>query len=219
MRLTSRRWQALVFLSIMSILVAGCANQHLPATLKADKTLLSLGEHTNIECIVSNSTGNMSYEWSSNSGSFQGEGSLVEWLAPDSAGNYFIKVNVEEDSGKKGTSFMTITVADNHQPIIEDIVVTADHKFLKVKGPGYLAGKGQEYHIECQARDEDRDNLVYEWSTSGGNIQEEGSQVIWFAPAVDGDIKITVIVSDGREGIATQDLLISVVRCSPCTFK
>ena len=219
MRLTSRKWQALILLSIVFILASGCVNRILPTTLKADKTLLSLGEHMNIECVVSNSTGDVNYEWSSNGGSFQGEGEFVEWLAPDSAGKYFIKINTEESSGKKGTAFMTVTVADNHQPIIEDIVVNADHKFLKVKGPGYMAGKGQEYHIECQARDEDTDNLVYEWSSSGGNIQEEGSQVIWFSPSVDGDITITVTVSDGREGVATQDLLISVVRCSPCTFK
>ena len=219
MRLTSRKWQTLIILSIVFIFASGCANQILPTTLKADKTLLSLGEYTNMECVVSNSTGNVSYEWSSDGGSFQGEGKLVQWLAPESAGKYFIRVNTKEGSGRKGTAFMTITVADNHQPIIEDIVVTADHKFLKVKGPGYMAGKGQEYHIECQARDEDMDNLVYEWSSSGGNIQEEGSQVIWFAPAAADDITITVTVSDNREGVATQDLLISVVRCSPCTFK
>ena len=218
MRLTSRRWQTLIFLSIIPILAAGCVNQHLPATLKVDKTPLFLGEQTSIECIASNTTGNTHYEWSSSGGNLAGEGSLVEWNA-DNAGNYFIKVNIEDDSGKKGTAFTTVTVVDNHQPIIEDIVVTADHRFLKVKGPGYMAGKGQEYHIECQARDEDMDDLVYKWSSSGGNIQEEGSQVIWFSPSVDGDITITVTVSDGKEGVTTQDLLISVVRCSPCTFK
>ena len=218
MRLTSRRWQILIFLSIIPILAAGCVSQHLPATLKADKTTLFLGEQTSIECIAPNTTGNVHYEWVSSGGNMRGEGSLVGWHA-DNAGNYFIKVNIEDDSGKKGTAFTTVTVVDNHQPIIEDIVVTADHRFLKVKGPGYMAGKGQEYHIECQARDEDMDDLVYKWSSSGGNIQEEGSQVIWFSPSVDGDITITVTVSDGKEGVTTQDLLISVVRCSPCTFK
>ena len=220
MGLISRRWQALILLSIIAILVSGCANQILPTTLKADKTVLSLGEHTNIECIVSNSTGSVSYNWSSSGGSMRGQGELIEWLAPDSAGNYFIKTDViEEGSDKRGTAFITITVTDNHLPIIEDMVITADHKYIRTWKTGYLVGKSQEYSIECRAQDVDMDNLVYEWSCSEGDIQGSGSQITWIAPDVDCEIEITVTVSDGRGGVATQELSLRVVQCSACTFK
>jgi len=220
MKLISTKWQALILLSIISILAVACVNQHLPATIEADKTVLPRGERTNIKCVVSNSTGNVSYEWSSSDGSIQGEGELVEWVAPNSTGNYFIRVNaIEEDSGRKGTAFLTITVIENQSPIIEDMVITADHKYLKAWQSSYLVGKEQEYRIECQAWDEDNDNLTYEWSSSEGNIVGNGSQVTWIAPSIDSTAMITVTVSDGGGGVATQELPLKVVRCSSCTFK
>lgn len=220
MRLTSRKWQVLIFLSIISILAGGCTGQTLPVKLEATSTLLSLGQHTNIECTVSNSTGNYTYEWSSDWGSIQGEGKLVDWLAPDSAGNYSIEVTVTGANGKSGTASMTITVADNHVPVIEDLVVTADHKYVKKAGEDYYkVGKDQMYYIECQAEDEDNDDLAYTWSCDNGEITGTGANVTWKAPNDSGDVNITVTVSDGRNGVATQDLVLQVVSCSPCTFK
>ncbi len=224
MRLTSRKWQALILLSIMSILAGGCTSQTLSAELEATKTVLSPSEHTNIECIVSNSTGNFAYDWSSDWGSIQGEGASINWLAPDSAGNYTIEVTVTGDNVKSSTTSITITVAQNHEPVIEDLVVTADHKYVrevKVKGvkDHYLVGKDKMYYIECQAWDEDGDDLAYTWSCDNGEISGTGAKVTWKAPNVDGKVNITATVSDGRNGEATQDLLLKVVACSPCTFK
>jgi len=223
-RLTSRKWQVLIFLSIISILAGGCTVQTLPIRLEATSTLLSFGEHTNIECVVPNSTGNFTYEWSSDWGSIQGEGKLVDWLAPDSAGNYSIEVTVTGANGKSGTASMTITVADNHVPVIEDLVVTADHKYVKeVKVEGvkdhYKVGKDKMYYIECQAWDEDGDDLAYTWSCDNGEISGTGANITWKAPNVSGDVNITATVSDEMNGVATKDLLLQVVTCSACTFK
>lgn len=220
MKLKSIKWQAVIFLSIMSILAGGCTSQTLPAKLEATKSVLSLGEHANIECIVSNVTGNFTYEWSNNGGSIQGEGEVIDWVAPDSPGTYTIRAEVQGDNGKRGTASITITVADNHAPVIEDLVITADHKFLKKeKDDGYLVGKDKTYNISCQAGDEDDDDLAYIWSCDKGEISGTDAKVIWKAPNVDGSFNITVTVSDGQNGVATQDIRVKVVRCSPCTFK
>jgi hypothetical protein len=221
-KLKSIKWQAIIFLSIISIIVGGCASQTLATTLKADRTVLFLGEHANIECTVSNSTGNITYEWSCNGGSIQGEGAVVDWFAPDNTGAYTIKVKAKGENGESGGASVKITVMDNHRPIIEDIVVTAEHKYLKkiTDETGYWVGKAQTYHIECQAQDQDNDSLTYEWSCSGGDIQGSGSGVTWIAPNPEGsvDVTITVTASDGKGGVATKDLLLKVVRCSVCTF-
>lgn len=225
MRLASMKWQALVFLSIISILVGGCIGPTLATTLKTDRTILCLGEHANIECTVSNSTGNMTYEWSCSGGSIEGEGAVVDWFAPDSAGAYTIKVKAEEENGKSGRASLTINVIENSRPVIEDVVVTAEHKYLKKTAEGtaysYLVGKAQEYHIECQAQDEDKDSLTYEWFCSAGEIQGSGPGVTWVAPSPSGqlDVEITVTVSDGEGGMATQELSLRVVACSACTFR
>jgi hypothetical protein len=218
------KWQALIFLGIMSILAGGCAGQApLPAELEASKSALSLGEHTKIECIVSNATGNFtgnfSYAWSNDGGSIQGEGQAIDWVAPDIPGTYTIKAEVAGDDGKRGTASITITVTDNHVPVIQDLVVTADHKYLKKRKDDYLAGKDQAYNISCQAEDEDNDDLSYIWSCDKGKISGTGAQVTWKSPNVDGKLNITVTVSDSRNGTATQELLFSVVACSACTFK
>ena len=223
MKLKSVKWQALVFLSIISILAGGCASQALPARLEATESVLSLGEHTSIECIVSNvtanSTGNFTYEWSNDGGSLQGEGQTIDWVAPDSPGIYTIRAEVTGDNGERGAASITITVTDNHVPVIQDLVITADHKYLKARADDYLVGKDQAYNISCQAEDEDNDDLSYIWSSNKGKISGTGAQVTWKAPNVDGKVNITVTVSDSRNGTATQDLLLSVVACSACTFK
>jgi hypothetical protein len=223
MKLASIKWQALIFLSIMSILAVGCASQALPAKLEASKSVLSLGEHTNIECIVSNatgnSTGNFTYEWSNDGGSLEGEGEAIDWVAPGSPGTYTITAEVTGDNGERGTASITITVTDNHVPVIQDLVVTANHKYLKERKTDYLVGKDQSYNISCQAEDEDNDDLSYIWSCDKGKISGTGAQVTWKSPNVDGKVNITVTVSDSRNGTATRELLLSVVACSACTFK
>ncbi len=228
MRLASIKWQALVFLSIMSILAVGCASEALPAKIEASKSVLSLGEHANIECIVSNATGNFTgnftYEWSNDGGSLQGEGKAIDWVAPDSPGTYTIRAEVTGDNGERGTASITITVTDNHAPVIQDLVITAEHKYLKKvkvkEGEDYYkVGKGKAYNISCQAEDEDNDDLSYVWSCDKGEISATGAQVTWKAPKVDGKVNIVVTVTDGKNGVATQELLLSVVACSTCTFK
>ena len=220
MKLKSLKWQALVFLSIVSILAGGCTSQAtLPAKLEATKSVLSLGEHINIECIISNVTGNFTYAWSNDGGSLQGEGQAIDWVAPESPGTYTITTEVTGDNGEMGTASITITVTDNHAPLIQDSVVPADHKYLKERKNDYLVGKDQTYNISCQAEDEDNDDLDYIWSCDKGKISGTGAQVTWKSPNIDGKVNITVTVSDSRNGTATQELLFSVVACSACTFK
>ena len=223
MRLSSIKWQALIFLSIISILAGGCASQSLPAKLEATKSVLSLGEHINIKCVVSNftgnSTGNFTYEWSNDGGSIEGDGEAIDWVAPDSPGTYTIKAEVAGKNGSRGTASITITVMDNHVPVIQDLAVTAAHKYLKARKTDYLVGKDQTYNVSCQAEDEDNDELSYIWSCNKGKISGTGTQVTWKAPNVDGKVNITVTVSDSRNGTATRELLFSVVQCSACTFK
>ncbi len=223
MKLKSLKYQALIFLSIISIIAGGCASQGVSATLEASKSELSLGEHTNIKCIVpnvtGNSTGNFTYEWSDDGGSIQGEGQSIDWVAPNSSGTYTIRAEVTEDNGKSGTASTTITVTGNHAPVIQDLVVTANHKYLKKRANDYLVGKEQLYNITCQAEDADNDTLSYNWSFDGGNITGTGTQVTWKAPNVDGKVHVTVTVSDDKNGVATKELLLTVAPCTPCAFK
>lgn len=65
--------------------------------------------------------------------------------------------------------------------------------------------------IECTASDPDEDELSYTWSADAGNFSGEGSAVTWIAPDAPGAYIITVEVTDGRDGIATNQITINVV--------
>ena len=52
--------------------------------------------------------------------------------------------------------------------------------------------------ISCVATSENDDDLVYQWSATGGQIQGEADSIVWIAPDTTGDCTITVTVSDGE---------------------
>jgi len=218
--LNAMKWYLIIALCLIVMMVGGCTVPTLPATLNVDKSVLSLGERTTLRCIAPH-TGNATYQWWCNGGTIEGEGAVVTWVAPECAGAYLVRVRVVAEDGKLGQATTTIKVVNNHPPVIDQTIVTAQHKYLRKMGEEYkyLVGKGQEYQIECQARDQDGDTLTYEWFCSAGELRGSGPVVTWLAPDKNGDVQLTVTVSDGRKGVATRELLLTVVACSPCTFR
>jgi uncharacterized protein (TIGR02145 family) len=64
--------------------------------------------------------------------------------------------------------------------------------------------------ITCSATDSDFDILTYSWTTTGGYIGGEGSNVIYNAPNTPGNYVITCIVSDGNGGTAIETVSVIV---------
>ena len=62
--------------------------------------------------------------------------------------------------------------------------------------------------IVCTASDADGDELSYNWSAIGGEINGEGATVIWKAPNSVGCYDVTVNVTDGRGGEAMKTITI-----------
>ena len=57
--------------------------------------------------------------------------------------------------------------------------------------------------IGCVASDADGDTLTYAWTSTGGTISGTGNSVSWEAPATEGTYTISVSVSDGHGGTAS----------------
>lgn len=91
------------------------------------------------------------------------------------------------------------TVLANHRPAIVGFEAT----------PGKVSPSGT-CQIVCTASDADEDELSYNWSTNGGEINGEGATVTWHAPRSSGSYNVTVIVTDGRGGEATNYVTIEV---------
>ncbi|GAH97389.1 unnamed protein product, partial [marine sediment metagenome] len=50
-------------------------------------------------CVVSDTSGELVYEWSCDGGEISGEGSMITWTAPDRAGEVTVTVTVSDAYG------------------------------------------------------------------------------------------------------------------------
>jgi hypothetical protein len=91
--------------------------------------------------------------------------------------------------------------APNQLPVISNLSLTTQGEI----NPGATA------HLECTATDPDEDELSYTWSADGGTISGTGANISWTAPDAPGTYTIDVEVDDGRDGIATDQLTITVL--------
>jgi hypothetical protein len=190
-------------------------------SLIADADWTTPSSNLQVTCNASDPDGDeLSYEWSTTGGDISGTGAVVIWNAPQEVGVYNVTVVVKDGHGSSATdSLRHISVATEQPPIIEALLVTAEHCYLKTYSWGYKVGKEQEYHIECIVSDTSGE-VSYNWSCDGGGISEDGSMITWTAPNPSGSINVTVtvIVSDIAGNMASKNVILNVVSCSPCTF-
>jgi hypothetical protein len=173
----------------------------------------------NVTCDASDPDGDeLSYEWTASGGNISGTGAAVSWAAPQEVAVYNITVVVRDGHGTSATRTIGITVATEQPPTIDELLVTAEHCYLKTYSWGYKVGKAQEYHIECVVAG--TGELVYEWSCTGGNISGEGSVITWTAPSPSGTVDVTVTAMVSYDGVnkAVENLLLQVVSCNSCSF-
>jgi len=160
----------------------------------------------------------LSYEWSTTGGDISGAGAAVNWTAPEEFGTYNITVVVTDGHGMESTwPSVSLSVATGTPPTIEDLIVTAEHKYLKKTTTGYKVGKTKEFDIECIASNTSGE-LVYEWSCDGGEISGEGSMITWTAPDASIEVTVTVVVIDVADNSVSKSIILNVVPCSACTF-
>jgi hypothetical protein len=194
-------------------------NPPIITSLIADVDWVTPSSSCRIECDAEDPDGDeLGYEWSTNGGDISGTGPVVTWTAPEVVGLYHIQVVVTDGRGEKDTSSLTVSVALNTPPVIEDLIVTAEHKYFKKESERYLIGKETSCQIECLASAPGGGELSYGWSASGGELSGEGSTVTWTAPNTAGEITVTVTVSDTIDNMVTKSIVLKVVACSPCTF-
>jgi len=161
----------------------------------------------------------LTYEWTAGAGDVSGTGAVVNWTAPEEIGLYYVTVVAKDSHGSSDTRTLSLAVAQEEPPIVEELLVTAEHCYLKTSSSGYKVGKEQEYHIECVVAD-NSSVVSYNWSCDDGEISGEGSTITWTAPDPPGStyVTVTVVVSDIAGNMASKDLALNVVNCSPCTF-
>jgi hypothetical protein len=191
------------------------------ASLVADADWTTPSGSISVTCDASDPDGDeLSYEWSTTGGDISGTGAVVNWAAPQEVGIYHITVVAKDGHGREGTRSVILSVATGTPPTIEDLNITAEHKYLKENGTGYdyKVGKEKEYNIECIVSDTSV-GVSYNWSCDGGEISGEGSMITWTAPnKTSVTVTVTVIVSDVADNMVSKSIVLYVVSCSTCTF-
>ncbi len=191
--------------------------------LRAGEEWIMPSGNCTISCEASDpDNDSLSYEWLAGGGNITGKGDTVTWVAPEDIGNYTITVVVTDEFGGEGSASLSIKVAFNKLPIIEDLIVTARHKYFGEIPGGYKIGIDQSCEIECEASDPDGDELFYEWSTDGGDVSGKGATVTFTAPgwSTEGTEPLTVMVtvSDSNGGATTDSIAFKVVSLTSCKW-
>jgi hypothetical protein len=210
----------LVMLTVVAMVGAACGPQEtlppsLPPTpsgnqppvissLVAENMQIYPSGNTEIQCIAQDADGDqIDFKWACTGGDFSGAGPIVIWKAPPDYGTYTITVTVEDRKGGSAQASLPVTVGANQSPVISSLVANPS---------GILYGGSTT--ITCIATDPDGDLVRYSWSASEGNISGVGNKVTWVAPNKGGNFNVTVILSDGKGGETTGNVMLTVAAVS-----
>ena len=80
-------------------------------SLKADYMSVYPNGALDIKCLVTApESDNVRYIWSSDGGSLTGEGSTVEWKAPNDYGDFHVMVTAKDNNGGSDQAVLTLSV-------------------------------------------------------------------------------------------------------------
>jgi hypothetical protein len=217
-RINIKRCLVIVAATVL-LLASSCTGNRWPTitSLEAEAPWTAPLSSLQVTCNASDLDGDaLSYNWSASGGNIAGTGATVNWIAPGEVGMYDISVVVDDGTGRWVTGLITLIASNGPPPIIENLIVTAAHKYLKETATGYKVAKTYEYNIACNASG--NGTLSYNWSCTGGNISGGGSNITWTAPNTVCDVIVTAKVFDGVGNWVKKSVVLKVVSCTPCEF-
>ncbi|OGN96027.1 MAG: hypothetical protein A2Z77_08360 [Chloroflexi bacterium RBG_13_51_36] len=218
--MNKRGFLAIVATAVAVLLLASSCSGAWPVItgLEAEAAWAAPLDSLQVTCSASSPDGDeLDYEWSTTGGNITDSGPEVMWTAPEEVGMYDITVVVEDGQGRKDRESIVLIASNGPPPFMEDLIVTADHQYLKETATAYKALRNEDYYIECIASNTSGE-LVYEWSCDRGEISGEGSMITWTAPdtQIEVDATVTVKVIDGIGNWVRESVVFEVVYCESC---
>lgn len=171
-----------------------------------------------VSCVAEDDDGDkISYEWTATGGEFFGEGSAAIWVAPETAGSYWITVWARDTYGGETRRATPISVTFAEPPRLGEFVVTPNETdMLRKEGDSWSIFRGRACTIECVVEEGDGP-FTYEWSVDQGVLKADGAIATWEAPESKVSATIVVTVSDIHGNGASGSVLIYVQTCT-CHF-
>jgi hypothetical protein len=187
------------------------------ASLTADAAWVTPSGSLQVTCNASDPDGHvLSYEWTATGGNITGTDATANWTGPEEVDMYDITVVVTDGYGGSATRKLPVSVVTGQAPVIEELLVTAEHKYLKKTTFGYLVGEGKEFRILCVASHPEgfEPSYAWEWDDGESEISEDGSMITWTAPYTRNvELTVTVTVSDIYGNMVSQSIVLEVRSC------
>lgn len=159
-------------------------------SLAAQDTLLELGDTTTVYAKATDvETKTLTYTWSTAGGTLLGEGTELQWIAPQTSGASTITLIVSDADDNRDTAYLTIRATEevNLPPIIESLVPAATY-----------AAPGATIAIQALASDGNGDPLDFTWTADAGEISGQEDNITWTAPMTEGIYRIILQVTDNK---------------------
>lgn len=168
--------------------------------LAAERQTVFKGDSTFIYCTAQDPDGDaLDYSWSATAGHLHGQETVVSWTAPENEGNWTIYCKVSDSNGAVDSAKINISVVANHAPVIKKVGVEPS-----------IAEPGDKVRFSVSAEDMDRDSLVCAWRLTNGLLLSQAFDWQWTVPDTAGYLLIYCQVSDGKGGVATDSVGLSV---------
>ena len=174
-----------------------------------------------IRCVVTDADDDdLSYSWSADSGTIDGEGNTVTWNAPEEEGSYSIATTVSDGNGGEVSDSVLIAVVTrpNHAPSLS-LIVKPEGKPEVTITPDTVMGmeeirvpRNDTAEIECIAEDPDGDEIRYTWAATEGRVTGEGAKVLYLASKT-GKQAVTVTAIDSRGAKAQLSVYFDIPCC------
>ncbi|MGA2367941.1 MAG: PKD domain-containing protein [Dehalococcoidia bacterium] len=155
----------------------------------------------------------LTYSWSVDNGTLEGQGSQVTWTAPSAVGDYTVTVKVTNEVGAQATQSRIFKVTPyplRNEPVEDSTIYL---KFLLPSPGPVTVSKRVRYDtvtdIQCTFPNSDPNQITIVWSAPVGKLFGDGiadgtaSRVGWLPPGVPGQYTVNVQISDNLGHTAT----------------
>ncbi len=184
---------------------AGQSVENYPPRIKSlspEKSKVLISDTLRVFCTAEDKDNDdLLYSWSASSGEIIEVNSSVYWIAPGLEGNYAVYCSVDDGKGafSSDTTYIEVVGSLNQSPAINKL--TAQPRKIH---------PGTESLLTCFAEDPEGDEISYSWFSDSGEITGTGMEIVWTAPAIEGNYTINCYVEDNLGGSDLDSIIVSV---------
>jgi hypothetical protein len=219
-----KKYVTIISLLVMICCLAGCAfagGHGMAGSIIYPKRVPASFE-TMILCKVAYRD-DISFQWSCDNGTINGDGSTVTWVAPGATGRCNINLELVDKTGNEERHAIAIDVVDFAKNVVDSDTNIAFR--FPIWGDAFIAEQfciNPATTLEISVDDPLSIRNKYSWSSNGGKMMGQGIKdntakiVGWTSPGVAGNYTVEVMATDRLGDVQVGHLFVYVKAPSCC---